>query len=52
MGKRRRRWVVEEPSVSLAHVLGPGAKAASWEQDQIHSPVEEQFWLIMCAHNT
>ena len=51
-GERRRRWVVEEPSVSLAHVLGPGAKAASWEQDQIHSPVEEQFWLIMCAHNT
>ena len=41
-----------EPSVSLAHVLGPGAKAASWEQDQIHSPGEEQFWLIMCAHNT
>ena len=27
--RRRRRWVVEEPSVSLAHVLGPGAKAAS-----------------------
>ena len=41
--RRRRRWVVEEPSVSLAHVLGPGAKAASWEQDQIHSPVKEEF---------
>ena len=50
--RRRRRWVVEEPGVSLAHVLGPGAKAASWEQDRIHSPVEEQFWLIICAHNT
>ena len=41
--RRRRRWVEEKPSVSLAHVLGPGAKAASWEQDQIHSMVEAQF---------
>ena len=50
--RRRRRWVVEKPSVSLAHVLGPGAKAASREQDQIHSPVSEQFLYIICAHNS